>query len=93
VRPSPAAAREVVINLTAVEDCWVQLTTVSGRTVFSGIVVSGTHERWTEHQAVSLALGNPGGIVLTVNGKHLGSPGQAGEPVTLSFGPGRAAAG
>jgi cytoskeletal protein RodZ len=93
VRPSPAAARDVVIHLTAVEDCWVQLTTVSGRTVFSGIVASGTRERWTEHQAVSLALGNPGGIVLTVNGKHLGSPGQAGEPVTLSFGPGRAAAG
>jgi cytoskeletal protein RodZ len=92
-RPSPAAAHDVVIHLTAVEDCWVQLTTASGRTIFSGIVASGTHERWTEHQAVSLVLGNPGGIALTVNGKHLGSPGQAGQPVTLSFGPGRAATG
>jgi cytoskeletal protein RodZ len=92
-RPSPAAARDVVIHLSAVEDCWVQLTTASGRTIFSGIVASGTHQRWTEHQAVSLVLGNPGGIVLTVNGKHLGSPGQAGQPVTLSFGPGRAATG
>ena len=92
-RPSPAAAHDVVIHLTAVEDCWVQLTTASGRTIFSGIVASGTHERWTEHQAVSLVLGNPGGIALTVNGKHLGSPGQAGQPITLSFGPGRAATG
>ena len=92
-RPSSAAAHEVVIHLTAVEDCWVQLTTASGRTVFSGIVASGTRERWTVHQAVSLVLGNPGGIDLTVNGKNLRSPGQAGQPVTLSFGPGRPATG
>jgi cytoskeletal protein RodZ len=91
--PSPAAVRDVVIHLTAAEDCWVQLTTSSGRTVFSGIVASGTSESWTEHQAVSLVLGNPGGIDLTVNGRNLRSPGQAGQPVTLSFGPGRAAKG
>jgi hypothetical protein len=83
----------VVIHLTAVEDCWVQLTTASGRTIFSGIVNAGTDERWTEHQAVSLVLGNPGGIALTVNGKNLGSPGQSGQPVTLSFGPGQRKAG
>jgi cytoskeletal protein RodZ len=86
--PSPAAARAVVIHLTAVEACWVQLTTASGRVIFSGIVNGGTGERWTEHQAVSLVLGNPGGIALTVNGKNLGSPG-SGQPVTLSFGPGQ----
>lgn len=91
--PSTAASRAVVIHLTAVEDCWVQLTTASGRTIFSGIVDGGTDERWTEHQAVSLVLGNPGGIALTVNGKNLGSPGQSGQPVTLSFGPGQRKAG
>jgi hypothetical protein len=79
----------VVIHLTAVQDCWVQLSTASGRAIFSGIVYGGTVKRWTEHQAVSLVLGNPGGIALTVNGKHLGSPGQSGQPVTLSFGPGQ----
>jgi cytoskeletal protein RodZ len=89
--PSPAASHAVVIHLTAVEDCWVQLTTASGRVIFSGIVDSGTAERWTEHQAVSLVLGNPGGVALTVNGRNLGSPGQSGQPVTLSFGPGQQA--
>ena len=87
--PSPAVASAVVIHLTAVQDCWVQLSTASGRAIFSGIVYGGTVKRWTEHQAVSLVLGNPGGIALTVNGKHLGSPGQSGQPVTLSFGPGQ----
>ena len=43
---------------------------------------------WTESQAVSLVLGNPAGVSLTVNGKN---PIQAGQtnPVTLSFGPGQ----
>jgi cytoskeletal protein RodZ len=88
----PAANRAVVIHLTAIADCWVQLTTASGQTIFSGIVYGGTGKRWVEHRAVSLLLGNPGGIALTVNGKSLGSPGQ-GQPVTLNFGPGRLATG
>jgi len=86
-------AHVVVIHLTAIEDCWVQLTTASGRTIFSGTIPGGTVKRWTEHRAVSLLLGNPGGIALTVNGKNLGSPGNTGQPVTLSFGPGKQTAG
>jgi cytoskeletal protein RodZ len=86
-------ARVVAIHLTAIEDCWVQLTTASGRTIFSGTIPGGTVKRWTEHRAVSLLLGNPGGIALTVNGKNLGSPGNTGQPVTLSFGPGKQTAG
>ena len=79
----------MIIHLTAVEDCWVQLTTASGHTIFSGTILAGTAKRWTEHRAVSLLLGNPGGIALTVNGKNLGSPSNTGQPVTLSFGPGQ----
>jgi len=89
----PAAAREVAIHLTAIEDCWVELTTSTGRVIFSGTILGGTDKRWTEHRAVSLMLGNPGGIALTVNGKNLGSPGNSGQPVTLSFGPGQHTAG
>lgn len=92
IHRSPAAARDVVIHLNAIEDCWVQLTTASGRTIFSGIVYGGTREHWTERQAVSLVLGNPSGIALTVNGKNLGAPDHSGGPVTLSLGPGRPAA-
>ena len=89
----PAAAREVVIRLSAIEDCWVQLTTAAGRMIFSGTIPAGTGKRWVEHRAVSLLLGNPGGIALTVNGKNLGSPSNSGQPVTLSFGPGQQATG
>ena len=46
-------------------------------------------QTWTFQQAVNMQIGNPGGIILTVNGKRMGSPGSAGQPVTLSLGPGR----
>jgi hypothetical protein len=36
-----------------------------------------------------MQIGNPGGILLNVNGKNLGRPGSPGQPLTLSFGPGR----
>jgi cytoskeletal protein RodZ len=83
-----ARARQVVIHLTAAADCWVQLTTAAGRTIFTGFVYAGTGRSWTERQAVSLRIGDPGAIVLTVNGKSR-SPGPPGQPVTLSFGPGQ----
>jgi len=89
----PVPAHEVVIHLTAIQDCWVQLTTSAGQMIFSGTILGGTDKRWTEHRAVSLLLGNPGGIALTVNGKNLGSPSNSGQPVTLSFGPGQQATG
>jgi cytoskeletal protein RodZ len=80
-----AASNEVVIQLSAVEDCWVFLTDSHGSTLFSGVVPAGSSQTWREHRAVNLRLGNPGGVVLTVNGKKQ-SPG-TGQPVTLSIGP------
>jgi cytoskeletal protein RodZ len=81
-----AHARQVVIHLSAAADCWVQLTTAAGRTIFTGFVYAGTARSWTERQAVSLRIGDPAAITLTVNGKSR-SPGPPGQPVTLSFGP------
>jgi cytoskeletal protein RodZ len=93
--PSPVAQAhggEVVIHLAATEDCWVDLTTASGKQVFSGVVTAGTSKRWTEKQAVSLMLGNPGGVSLTVNGRNA-VPAGSSNPVTLSLGPGQKASG
>ena len=78
-------ASDVVIQLSAVEDCWVYLTNDQGGTIYSGVVPAGSTQTWTETQAVNLRLGNPGGVVLTVNGKK-DSPGTS-QPVTLTLGP------
>ena len=92
-RPSPmpsathTAADDVVIKLAAVEECWVLLTNSSdGAQIYMGVVAAGTQMTWTEREAVDIRLGNPGGVVLTVNGQRQTT--QTQLPVTLSFTPG-----
>jgi cytoskeletal protein RodZ len=88
---TPAAqpyANEVVISLAAAQNCWVQLTTASGAQVYEGVVTAGSTMNWTEKQAVSLRLGNPGGVTLTVNGTRKVA-GTNDQPVTLTLAPGQ----
>jgi cytoskeletal protein RodZ len=87
-RPSPSATpSDVVIHLTANEACWVQLRNNSdGTQIYMGTIPAGSSMTWTEKHAVQMSLGNPGGIVLTVDGKRQ-IPDTA-EPVTLDFSPG-----
>jgi cytoskeletal protein RodZ len=94
--PSPtrtaAPSNDVIIRLTAVEDCWVYLTSDQGNnTIYSGVVPAGSTQTWKETHVVSLRLGNPAGVVLTVNGKKQ-SPGTS-QPVTLTLGPGQKVSG
>jgi hypothetical protein len=89
--PAPApthVSRTVVIRLTAIEDCWVGFTTPSGVYLSQYLVVGGSSKTWRFRHAVTMQIGNPAGVLLTVDGKKLGSPGSAG-PLTLSFGPGK----
>jgi cytoskeletal protein RodZ len=87
--PPPVVNPNVVISLTAIQDCWVEFTRPDGRFLSQAYVVGGSSKTWTFARAVHMDIGNPGGIVLTVNGKKLGSPGATGQPVTLSLGPGK----
>jgi cytoskeletal protein RodZ len=89
--PAPAAThhRRLTIRLTATQECWVEFTRPNGQLLFQSYVLSGSTRTWHFKHAVSMQIGNPGGIVLTVNGKNYGHPGAIGQPVTLNFGPGR----
>jgi cytoskeletal protein RodZ len=83
--PSPSSAPsvdEVVVQLTAIEDCWVEFTTASGGYLFQSYVSAGTSRRWTFRQAVDMQLGNPSGVALRVNGKNPLPPGTS-HPITL----------
>ena len=85
--PTPThVSHTVVIRLTAIEDCWVGFSTPSGTPLSQYLVVGGSSKTWRFRHAVTMQIGNPAGVMLTLNGKNLGSPGSAG-PVTLSFGP------
>jgi cytoskeletal protein RodZ len=89
VSPTPTAPSNVVIQLTAIEDCWVEFTSPAGQFISQAYIIGGNTRTWTFGQPVDMQIGNPGGIVLTVNGKKVGSASSAGQPVTLSLGPGR----
>jgi transcriptional regulator with XRE-family HTH domain len=83
-QPAPS---DVVIKLVANEDCWVLLTRHSdGSQIYMGVVPAGSSMTWTEKQAVDVRLGNPPGVVLTVNGKLQST--NVANPETLSFSPG-----
>ncbi len=85
-RPTPAPPNEARIHLTALQDCWVLLTSTStGAQIYMGVIPAGKSVSWTEKQAVSLRLGNPPGVMLTVNGKrqNTGTP----QPETLNISP------
>jgi cytoskeletal protein RodZ len=84
---TPSVARSnVVIQLTAVQDCWVQLTKSSdGAQIYMGVIPAGSSMTWTEKQAVNMRLGNPPGVVLTVDGKRQST--NVNNPETLRFSP------
>jgi cytoskeletal protein RodZ len=88
-RPTPSptpTSDDVVIKLTATEDCWVQLTSSSdGSQLYMGVIPAGASMKWTEKRAVNVRLGNPGGVILTVNGQRQNP--DSTVPVTLSFSP------
>jgi hypothetical protein len=79
-------ARTVVIRLRAIEDCWVEFTTLRGRYLSQSVVTGGTSRRWVFRHGVDMRLGNPGGIRLSVDGRSPLPPGTI-EPITLRLRP------
>ena len=81
-----AVPDDVVIQLTAVAECWVELSNAStGQPIFEGDIYPGSPESWTEKHPVTLSLGNPPGVVLIVNGKHVST--KSPVPEELRFSP------
>ncbi|HUJ05435.1 MAG TPA: RodZ domain-containing protein [Streptosporangiaceae bacterium] len=89
ITASPVAqVRRLHIRLTATADCWVQITSAAGATIFSGMVYPGTSMNWTERHDVTMTIGNPSAVKVTVNGKSKIPPGTV-NAVTLSLHAGR----
>ena len=76
---------EAVIRLTATSDCWVGLSSPTGQSLYQGTIPAGQTMTWDEKHPVSMVIGNPPGVQLTVNGK----PEQMNtvQVVTLSINP------
>ena len=61
--------------------CTIDVT-ADGVAVFSGTLAVGQSERFTAIDSLTIILGYPAGVDLTVNGQDLGSPGDV-DPITL----------
>jgi cytoskeletal protein RodZ len=82
---SPAKP-ETVITLTALQACWVGFDNpTTGRSLSAVTVQPGQTMTWHELTPVSMVIGNPPGIQLTVNGKP--EPLNTVNVVTLSINP------
>jgi cytoskeletal protein RodZ len=86
--PSPTASqrRSVLVQLAATEDCWVGVYAPDGTLQSQAYISAGSTRSWNFTHRVSMEIGNPGGIVLTVNGHRMNLPGS--QVTTLSFRPG-----
>jgi cytoskeletal protein RodZ len=76
--------RKLHIRLTATRNCWVQLKSPRGVTLFSGMVYAGNTMNWTERHRVIMILGNPSGVKVRVNGRNPVPPGTV-RMVTLTL--------
>lgn len=78
-------ANTTIIRLTATSDCWVGFKSPTGQQLSQGLIKAGQTRTWTEKQPVSMVIGNPPGISLTVNGKR--EPMNTVQVVTLHINP------
>ena len=91
-RAAPAAApgqqhRPVLVQLAATEGCWVNVYAADGTLRWQAYVPAGAARSWVFAHRVSMKISNPRGIVLTVNGHKMHSPGS--RVVTLNLQPGQ----
>jgi cytoskeletal protein RodZ len=92
-RPSPTAAaapaprKDVTVRVKARRASWLNVRDAKGRQLFSGIIRAGQTEQWKSKKRIRLLIGNGGGVRVTVNGKDMGSPGETGQVIRLSYGP------
>jgi hypothetical protein len=83
---TPAQRRSVLVQLAATEDCWIGVYAPDGTMESQAYIPAGSTRSWNFTHRVSMKIGNPGGIVLTVNGHRMKIPGP--QVTTLSFRPG-----
>ncbi|MDN3353560.1 helix-turn-helix domain-containing protein [Actinomadura sp. DC4] len=91
--PSPSAAavpaprKDVTVRVKAKRASWLNVRDAKGKQLFSGIIRAGQTEQWKSKKRIRLLIGNGGGVHVTVNGKDIGSPGETGQVIRLSYGP------
>ena len=83
---SPEVSGGVTVYLVASRGTtWLSATNENGEVLFSGQVRKGSSKTFTETKQVNLKVGNAGGVDISVNGKDVGSIGNNGDVVNLTY--------
>lgn len=64
------------------ERCWVRVI-CDGERVFEGTLRPGEARVWNANNDIRVRIGNAGGIDITYNGVHKGSPGKSGDVIEM----------
>jgi hypothetical protein len=89
VRQAPTTGpATITVTLRYQERVWTQCK-VDGRLAFDAVGTPGERRSWTARQRLDLALGNPTGVELVVDGRVLGRPNGHGQLWRGTFRPGR----
>ncbi|WP_433326377.1 helix-turn-helix domain-containing protein [Spirillospora sp. CA-294931] len=82
-----APRKKVELRVKARRTTWVNVRGDKGKSLFSGMIRAGDTREWSAKKKISILIGNGSGVRLTVNGKDLGTPGEGGGVLRLSFTP------
>lgn len=75
--------RPVLVQLAAAEGCWADVYAPDGTLKWQAYVPAGAARSWVFAHRVSMKIGNPRGIVLTVSGHRINSLGS--QVMTLNL--------
>ncbi|HHX42883.1 MAG TPA: helix-turn-helix domain-containing protein [Chloroflexi bacterium] len=81
---TPTAVAGITVEARVTAATYVEVT-ADGERLLTTTLQAGAEEAWTGDEAVSLRVGNAGGISLTVNGVEVPPLGASGEVVTVEY--------
>jgi Helix-turn-helix domain/RodZ C-terminal domain len=84
---TPGRNQPVLVQLAATEGCWVGVYGPDRALRWQAYIPAGAARSWVFTHRMSMKIGNPRGIVLTVNGHKMTSLGS--QPITLNLQPGQ----
>jgi len=61
------------------------LVTVDGEVDFQGALEEGEERQWQAEHSIGFRCGNAGGVLITINGEELGTLGDRGQVVNLTW--------
>ncbi len=82
----PQIVEGVNLRITGVELCWIRAT-VDGELIPDTMLQPGQVKEIKANESIQLHLGNAGGVRIEYNGKDMGTPGERGKTIRLTYPP------